>query len=292
MPTVASQLKNLGYDTFSIHPYRANGWNRNKVYEYFGFNTSYFKESFTGAPIIREYTSDLATYQKVVDIYNSKTPGQPMFVFDVTMQNHSSYSKEYDNFKPDVEVLGSNGGAKLLERYLSLIKISDEAFAQLIGYFSKVDEPTIILMFGDHQPADWVVAPIYSMNGINDQDSWSESMERYEVPFVLWANYDIDEETIEQEISYDFSEYNTLSANYLSTLLFEVAGLPMSPFQSYMKDMMKDYPIVTSNMILDDQGTYFGVNTIQSLPEELKDYAILSYNHLFDLKHRNDEWYE
>ena len=292
MPTVASQLKNLGYDTFSIHPYRANGWNRNKVYEYFGFNTSYFKESFTGAPIIREYTSDLATYQKVVDIYNSKTPGQPMFVFDVTMQNHSSYSKEYDNFKPDVEVLGSNGGAKLLERYLSLIKISDEAFAQLIGYFSKVDEPTIILMFGDHQPADWVVAPIYSMNGINDQDSWSESMERYEVPFVLWANYDIDEETIEQEISYDFSEYNTLSANYLSTLLFEVAGLPMSPFQSYMKDMMKDYPIVTSNMILDGQGTYFGVNTIQSLPEELKDYAILSYNHLFDLKHRNDEWYE
>lgn len=292
MPTVASQLKNLGYDTFSIHPYRANGWNRNKVYEYFGFNTSYFKESFTGAPIIREYTSDLATYQKVVDIYNSKTPGQPMFVFDVTMQNHSSYSKEYDNFKPDVEVLGSNGGAKLLERYLSLIKISDEAFAQLIGYFSKVDEPTIILMFGDHQPADWVVAPIYSMNGINDQDSWSESMERYEVPFVLWANYDIDEETIEQEISYDFSEYNTLSANYLSTLLFETAGLPMSPFQSYMKDMMKDYPIVTSNMILDGQGTYFGVNTIQSLPEELKDYAILSYNHLFDLKHRNDEWYE
>lgn len=112
------------------------------------------------------------------------------------------------------------------------------------------------------------------------------------MPFVLWANYDIDEETIEQEISYDFSEYNTLSANYLSTLLFEVAGLPMSPFQSYMKDMMKDYPIVTSNMILDDQGTYFGVNTIQSLPEELKDYAILSYNHLFDLKHRNDEWYE
>ncbi len=85
MPTVASQLKKMGYETFSIHPYRANGWNRNKVYEYFGFETSYFKESFTNAPIIREYTSDLATYQKIVDIYNSKTPGQPMFVFDVTM---------------------------------------------------------------------------------------------------------------------------------------------------------------------------------------------------------------
>ncbi len=292
MPSVASQLGNLGYETFAIHPYRANGWNRNKVYEYFGFNTSYFRESFSEAPIIREYTSDLGTYQKIVDIYNSKESGQPMFVFDVTMQNHSSYSKEYDNFTPDVEVLGANGSAKLLERYLSLIKISDEAFAQLVEYFSMVDEPTVILMFGDHQPADWVVAPIYSMNGITDQNSWSESAERYQVPFVLWANYDIDEEAIEQEISYDFSKYGTLSVNYLSTILFEAVGLPMSPFQLYMKDIMKDFPIMTANMFLDDQGTYFGVNMIQSLPEEIKDYAILNYNLLFDAKHRNNAYYE
>ena len=130
------------------------------------------------------------------------------------------------------------------------------------------------------------------MNGITDQNSWSESAERYQVPFVLWANYDIDEEAIEQEISYDFSKYGTLSVNYLSTILFEAAGLPMSPFQLYMKDIMKDFPIMTANMFLDDQGTYFGVNMIQSLPEEIKDYAILNYNLLFDAKHRNNAYYE
>ena len=292
MPSVASQLGNLGYETFSIHPYRANGWNRNKVYEYFGFETSYFKESFTDAPVIREYTSDLATYQKIVDIYNSKTPGQPMFVFDVTMQNHSSYSKEYDNFTPDVEVLGSNGSAKLLERYLSLIKISDEAFAQLVEYFSLVDEPTVILMFGDHQPADWVVSPIYSMNGNNDQDSWSESAERYQVPFVLWANYDIDEEAIEQELLAGSSEDGLLSANYLSTALFEAAGLPMSAHQLYMKDVMKDFPVVSANVLLDAQGTSYDVSAGQSLPEEIKNYSILNYNLLFDAKHRNNVYYE
>ncbi len=291
MPSVASQLKNLGYDTFSIHPYRANGWNRDKVYKYFGFDTSYFKESFVNAPILREYTTDLATYQKIVDIYTAKMPGQPMFVFDVTMQNHSSYSKEYDNFTPDVKVSGANGSARLLERYLSLIKVSDDAFGQLVGYFSQVDEPTVILMFGDHQPADWVVSPIYRMNGVEDTNSWSESMERYEVPFVLWANYDIDEEAVREEISYDFSEYDIFSVNYLSTMLFEAAGLPMSPFQKYMKDIMKDYPVLTANMFLDSEGVYFGVNMTQSLPEELKDYAILNYNLLFDAKHRKNEWY-
>lgn len=98
-----------------------------------------------------------------------------------------------------------------------MIKVSDEAFSQLVGYFSQVDEPTVILMFGDHQPADWVVSPIYRMNGVEDTNSWSESMERYEVPFVLWANYDIDEEAVREEISYDFSEYDIFSVNYLST---------------------------------------------------------------------------
>lgn len=66
----------------------------------------------------------------------------------------------------------------------------------------------------------------------------------------------------------------------------------MSPFQLYMKDIMKDFPIMTANMFLDDQGTYFGVNMIQSLPEEIKDYAILNYNLLFDAKHRNNAYYE
>jgi hypothetical protein len=205
-----------------------------------------------------------------------------MFVFDVTMQNHSSYSKEYDNFTPDVEVENSNGSATLLERYLSLIKVSDSAFEQLIDYFSNVDEPTVILMFGDHQPADWVVAPIYKLNGITDTDSWSESEERYEVPFVLWANYDIEEETVEG-----------ISANYLNTLLFEAAGLPMSPYQLYMKDMMASYPIVTANMVVDAYGNKSEVHIgkTQLLPEDVQNYAILNYNHLFDVKHRG-EYYE
>ena len=39
------------------------------------------------------------------------------------------------------------------EQYLSLVKKTDNAFKQLTNYFSKVKEPTIIVMFGDHQPA-------------------------------------------------------------------------------------------------------------------------------------------
>lgn len=214
-----------------------------------------------------------------------------MFVFDVTMQNHSSYSKEYENFKPDVEVYGSEND-KLLERYLSLIKVSDAAFGELVNFFSKEDEPTIILMFGDHQPADWVVEPIYEMNGITDSAEWSESMERYEVPFILWANYDIDEEAIKASLGYEDSVYQMLSVNYMGTLLFEAAGLPLSQYQQFMKAMLTKYPIITANMFCDAQGTSYGDQDVNKRPEEWYNYWNLNYNLLFDEKHRNNELYE
>ena len=286
MPTLVSQFHSMGYETSFIHPYRANGWNRRNIYNYFGMDHSYFKESFTDAPILREYTTDLATYQKIVDIYNAKPEGQPVFVFDVTMQNHSSYSREYENFVPDVEVYGG-ANDKLLERYLSLIKVSDASFEKLVEYFSKVDEPTVILMFGDHQPADWVVQPIYGLNGSAGAEGLSVEAEqkRYEVPFVLWANYDIEEDYIE-----------TTSLNYLSTLLVEKAGLPLSPWQNYLKNLSESYPAITANAWMDDAGKWHS-NTAQNITGEkdggnLNDYRILNYYHLFDGAHRDDRLFE
>lgn len=43
-----------------------------------------------------------------------------------------------------------------VDQYLSLIKKSDTALQELIEYYSQVDEPTIICIFGDHQPSGGV----------------------------------------------------------------------------------------------------------------------------------------
>lgn len=290
-PSLASQLKNQGYATYAMHPYGASGWNRNTVYPYFGFDTCYFKQDFNNAEILRQYTTDLATYEKIAQIYQSKEDGQPMFVFDVTMQNHSSYSKEYDNFVPDVEVYGEQSD-RLLERYLSLIKVSDEAFEALVRYFEQQDEPTIILMFGDHQPADWVVEPIYTMHGVSDSTTWSESLERYEVPFVLWANYDLDTEAILEKLGYTTSEKGMVSLNYLGTLLMEAAGLKKSAYQLYMEDLIQEYPLIFAGGFYDSDGNFYDTSKLKEIPEKLREYWTLNYHTLFDTEHRENSWYE
>ena len=67
------------------------------------------------------------------------------------MQNHNPYDDTSYKFKKKVEVTNFETSPQV-SQYLSLIKMSDDAFKELVNYFKKVKEPTIILLFGDHQP--------------------------------------------------------------------------------------------------------------------------------------------
>ena len=68
------------------------------------------------------------------------------------MQNHGSYDSAYENFDQKIKLTSTEEYYPAANRYLSLIYESDQAFKELVEYFSNVDEPTIICMFGDHQP--------------------------------------------------------------------------------------------------------------------------------------------
>lgn len=67
---------------------------------------------------------------------------EPIFVLDVTMQNHGGFAIDDYDFEKEISVEGIDNVPKT-EEYLSLIRESDRAFEELIQYFSKVEEPTI-----------------------------------------------------------------------------------------------------------------------------------------------------
>jgi phosphoglycerol transferase MdoB-like AlkP superfamily enzyme len=269
MPSLASHLKELGYETIATHPYNSTGWDRNKVYPLLGFDETYFIKDYKSPEKIRKYVSDKACYDKIIDMYENKDEGTPMFVFNVTMQNHSSYTEEFDNFTPDIEVTG--GSSKALNNYLSLMKISDESFEYLTDYFSEADEDTIIVMFGDHQPTNSVISNIWKLNGKNS-NSLSEEDEdnRYKVPYIIWCNYDIETKT-----------NNDTSANYLACKVLNTAGIPLNPYEAFMENLSKDYPILTSIRTQDTNGECYDTSQMLDL---INDYAILQYYRLFGKK--------
>lgn len=274
-PSLAWQLKELGYNATAIHPYGSRGWNRYQVYPYLGFDASYFQDSFIEPEYIRSYVSDREAYNRIIDLYENKKEGEKEFIFTVTMQNHGGYTNEYENFISDV--FATNVESKSLNQYLSLMKQSDIAFEELITYFSEQEEETIILMFGDHQPTDSVVKPINEANGISSNNQTIEQREdRYITPYIMWANYDIEE-----------AEGEDTSANYLLLLLLEQAGIPLTKYQQALLEISKIIPVITANAYMDSEGIFY--NTGDKAYEEILDmYAILQYNGLIDTRNRLD----
>lgn len=268
-PSMASWLSDFGYRTVAMHPYRAAGWDRNKVYPLMGFDEMYFEEFYEDSALVRKYVSDEADYEKLIRIYEQKEPGKPLFLFNVTMQNHSSYNDwaDYDNFTPDITADGID--SDVLSAYLSLMKLSDQAIEELVQYFSEEEEDTVIVFFGDHQPTDSVINPILKLNGTTSSAlSPEEEAGRYQVPFFIWANYDIEEE----------SGLN-ISANYLASRTLDAAGLPKPGYFSFLTELEKQVPVISANHVSLSDGTFSAADEQDGL---LNEYRTFQYYQLFE----------
>lgn len=224
--TIVPQLEEYGYTTYGTHPYRAKGWNREFIYDLMGFDYRYFQGSFPFEDKLRNYVSDEADFKSILE-WRNNTEG-PFFMFNVTMQNHSNYGGDFDNFDPQIVAKFKNTYSnKYLNKYLSLMYETDQDVASLLSELSQSDRKTIVVFWGDHQPNDYVVRPIYKEYGLDfDNQTYEQQQQRQKTPFFIWANYDIHEQTNVE-----------ISLNYLNILLFETAGLQLDEYQTFRKNL-------------------------------------------------------
>ena len=233
-PSLASYLASLGYETYAQHPYYASGWNREKVYPLLGFEHLNFIDDYANKTYVRKYVSDDADMQHIIDTYENKEDGKPAFIFNVTMQNHGGYTDAFSDLSEDVHA--TNYNSEVLDRYLSLIRLTDQSLEKLVDYFSNVDEKTVIVFFGDHQPSDTVAAQVQDSLLLPGESVPDEQLrKRYQVPYLVWANYDIDGAT----------QQNT-SLNYLSAEVLKAAGVPTDAYQNFLLDLQKSYPVMSA----------------------------------------------
>ncbi len=301
VPTIASYLGGLGYETIGMHPYQGSGWERDRVYPLMGFDEFLDQGSFPGADKLRNYVSDKGAFDKVIELFENKEPGQSQFQFLVTMQNHSGYSpKSTDNgFTEEVlltDATYKSSSVIAAERYLTLIKYSDAAFRDLIDYFEEnVTEPTMIVMFGDHEPNDYVTDVIDDLVGNDSSETASDNSKaaegteesltdvekHYQVPFVIWNNFGV-----EKDESVDLT-----STNYLGAMILEEAGLPLSSYHKFLLNQQETLPAVAAGAYVDAENIFHSWAERADDDEnggQINAYNILEYNHLIDNKNRVD----
>ena len=259
-PSLAGYLKSLGYATYAQHPYQASGWNRDKVYPLLGFDNLDFMEDYRDVSYVRNYISDASDMEHMIETYEkNKASGKPAFIFNVTMQNHGGYTDTYMNLTNDIQ---SQYASEPLNQYLTLIHKTDQALENLIDYFSKVDDRTIIVFFGDHQPNDTVASVV-------ENGAQVETQKRYLVPYLVWSNYGIE----------GAKDKNT-SLNYLAAQVLTAAGVPTNAYQNYLLSLSKTYPVISA------AGQTKGIGADE---KQLQTYKKLQYYQLFEKNKEKDE---
>ncbi|MDD2978347.1 MAG: sulfatase-like hydrolase/transferase [Hespellia sp.] len=289
IPSLASVLKSSDsqYQTYAYHSYSATGYNRPVVYDNFGFDESLFVEEEDMDEYddtIRDYISDSDDFKKVEEIFEEKKSGNPLFLFNVTMQNHGGYTTVFNEGEDKIEVTNFDANYQL-ETYLSLIKKSDNAISELIAYFEKEDEPVMIILYGDHQPKlpDEALEPLMGNEGGTEDTGdgtsrYSDVASRYEVPFFIWTNYDVDE----------VSDLD-ISTNYLSSYILEHAGIPLTAYDEFLLELRDSYPVITAKEYWDADGTVHHWD--EETPSVLKSYENIQYNCLFDTDNKLTEFF-
>ena len=286
LPGLTTHLGKQDYQgMLAFHPFRANGYNRDHVYPNLGFSDFISLKDLDVSALdkIRNFVSDAADFQVIIDQYEQakKKSNAPFYLFNVTMQNHSGYDQDFDNLDMPISIEEKCDDPEL-KRYLNLIHHSDTALKSLIEYFSKQKDPTVIVFFGDHEPglSNEVYSKILGKNV--EKLSAEENMNLYKTPFLIWANYDIEEQ-----------ENVNISMNYLSTLMLESTGMKLSPFNQFLLDIHKQIPVLTTNGYFGEDGSYYSLKD-ESSPyyEFLRKYQILQYNDLFDKKKRIENFFD
>ena len=195
------------------------------------------------------------------------------------MPIHSPYDRTFANFDETIRLTSPVGDYRKVDQYLSLVKVTDDDFRNLTEYFKQQSEPTIILMFGDHQP--YVESEFYSeVMGQPVTEMDEETLQnRYITNFVLWANYPIPSGRID-----------AISVNYLSTLLLQVAGLEMTDYNRYLAHLYQDLPVVTGVGCIDRNGQFFLASNdddeSENIIQEMRDYRYIAYNNVANIKDR------
>lgn len=275
--SMVSDLKgNYGYRCIAMHPYLSSGWNRPAVYEAFGFDEQYFLEEFPQKDLIRDYVSDREMFAAIISAFEENRD-KPMFLFGVTMQNHGGY--EDRSFENTVNLTGQGMDYPDAEQYLSLIRETDRAVEELIGYFSSVQEEVVILFFGDHQP---MLDDAFFQALGNAEQTPEERQKRYQVPFFLWANYDIGQQS-----------GILTSLNYLSTYVYEAAGIPLPAYNRFLADMAQTIPAINSQGFYSNaSGCYLTFEEASAEEQRwLAEYRMLQYNSLWDEESRSDRFF-
>ncbi|UKS30764.1 sulfatase-like hydrolase/transferase [Paenibacillus sp. HWE-109] len=261
--SLASIYARQGYTSTAISPFYNWYFNSNRIYKDFGFSKyipiEYFKPNYSGP-----YIADHEVAANI--IHATELSEGPDFIFANTMENHFHfYPGKFpkNNFDVSGDMSASSRG--MLETLAQGINASDNMLKELVEYYEKKNEPTIIAFWGDHLPAlgdDY--ATYMDTKYISGKDDPDFLKKMYSVPLVIWNNFDERKDTL------------NISPSFLGPYLIELSKQQGSYYTDFLSQLSKKIPVIPPK----DHYEAMHINE-----QDLKDYDTLQYDIMFGERH-------
>ncbi|WP_024834630.1 LTA synthase family protein [Ruminiclostridium josui] len=255
--SIARVLGSDSYKNYFMHPGDSWFYNRANVYRFLGVENQTFIEQFKKPEDLKgSLISDKAAGEKIISLYENNTDSgkNPVFNYNVTIQNHMPYtSSKYSGLKVkevSTDKQLSSQAKTLLSNYFEGVRDADRLLKTLTDYFRERQEPVILVFFGDHKPSlgDNYLAYREAGIDINESGTIEEAMKSREVPYLIWANdsagniIDFPSAVLNLGLPAD----NTISANYLGAIVLELLGYDgYDPYFDFLNELRKELPVIT-----------------------------------------------
>ena len=247
VPSMATLLDGEGYDSLYFHPGNSWFYNRDSALSFLGIKDRVFVEDLED-----KSNMETAFLKNLKTLISERTQnGERLFTYATTIQNHQAYTySKYDFDIPKVQtsVELSDYAEELLSVYAYGVKCSSDMLLELTEYLNSLDDPYVLVFFGDHRPnlgADYLAYKEIGMDIENDVIS------NCSAPFVIWANdaYAASSDFAERFASLDMPSDGYISASFLGEVTLELAGCAKSePFFSFLYDLRREVPVIKTGV--------------------------------------------
>lgn len=275
IPALPESMESLGYESVALHPSIATNWSRDKGYPKLGFDKFIDSGQMEYTDLVRDFISDESFYNEIIKI--DEETDEPLFLFGITMQNHGGYDDE--KYEEPVQIVSPSGDFPLATQYINLVRESDRALEKFVSYYETVEDPTVILFFGDHLPnvEDELLESITEPY-MTETDK--DNLLIYHTPYYIWTNCEMDKENLPED-------GEMLSISLLQSVVMDVAKLPKTGYQKFLSEVRNRYPVISPGCILNADGSVVENGNISWLT----DYADLQYDLLKGKAEEKESFY-
>ncbi|OFK78118.1 LTA synthase family protein [Peptoniphilus sp. HMSC062D09] len=271
----------IGYKTMAFHPGFAWFYGRQDVYPKLGFQDNFFLENIDQPEMKGGYVSE----RQFSEIFRSRflqaleNSDEPIFSYGLDIQNHGPYfyDKYGKNLPYQCKVTLSEEAANNFGSYFLGVKDMDIMLGEVYDMIMSLEEPTIMVFYGDHLPGLGNEPSAFDEIGIKlSHDDLAKEIEFYSTPYVILANESgrafLNRENVE------IQDGNAVSANYLPSMVLDMLNYnKVDNFFIYNSEMRKKLPIISRNFVFDGVNTYPRNEVKGEAKEAYEDYKKYEY---------------